>query len=92
MYQPEYFEEHRIIGDPPARLPGNPGAPLLFNLREDPLEQRDLAGAQPDRVHRMSRAVESWFEAVERERASIVDDDAARPLPETAAARAVRNR
>ncbi len=40
----------------------------LYNLREDPGEQSDLAAQEPDRVHRMQVALENWFEDIERER------------------------
>jgi len=40
----------------------------LYNLREDPNESADLAAQHPDRVHRMLRELETWFEDVEAER------------------------
>ena len=45
--------------------------PLLFNLAFDPLERQDLAGAHPERVSRMLRELENWFEDVERDRRAI---------------------
>lgn len=61
---------------PPARgrplFLGQPAAPpLLFNLAADPLEQHDLAAAEPQRVSRMLIELENWFEEVERDRRSI---------------------
>lgn len=47
--------------------------PLLFNLRADPLEQHDLSQQYPDLVHRMLNELETWFEQVEHERATIPD-------------------
>jgi hypothetical protein len=44
-------------------------APLLFDLATDPFEQTDLAAAEPERVVRMSAALDRWFESVERDRA-----------------------
>ena len=48
---------------------GVPPAPLLFDLATDPFEQSDLSAAQPERVARMSAALDRWFESVERDRA-----------------------
>lgn len=45
---------------------GEPPAPLLFDVRADPFEQVDLAAEQPERVARMSAAIERWFESVLR--------------------------
>jgi arylsulfatase A-like enzyme len=52
---------------------GEPPAPLLFDVAADPFEQHDLAAAQPDRVARMSAALDRWFESVEADRAAITD-------------------
>lgn len=57
---------------PPRSLP--PAAPWeLYNLAQDPGEQNSLAAQEPDRVHRMARDLETWFESVERDRISIAD-------------------
>ncbi|NQU42400.1 sulfatase-like hydrolase/transferase [bacterium] len=42
--------------------------PELYNLAEDTWEARNLAAEHPERVARMKRAFESWFEEVEAER------------------------
>ncbi len=47
-----------------------PPAPLLFDLGSDPFEQSDLAAEHPERVRRMSEALDRWFESVERDRAA----------------------
>lgn len=54
------------IADPPAAL--------LFNVADDPFEQRDLAETHPDRVTRMTLELENWFESIEAERTAIHDD------------------
>jgi len=74
MYNPEYFIANGIIRepDPPREVPPPP-PPQLYNIAEDPLEQTDLAERYPDRVRRMLRELEAWFEAVEAERATIDD-------------------
>lgn len=42
-----------------------PDAPLqLFDLLEDPFEQRDLAAAEPQIVRRMQQAYREWFDDV----------------------------
>lgn len=43
-------------------------APLLFNLRADPLEACDLSATQPDRLRSMTSALHSWFDDVEASR------------------------
>jgi len=50
-----------------------PRPPLLYHLGDDPCEQRDLAATHPDRVRRMQRQVEAWWESVHRDRAAIDD-------------------
>jgi arylsulfatase A len=52
----------------------DPPAPLLFDVEADPFEQHDLAWEHPERVARMSAALERWFESVEAERRAIPDD------------------
>jgi arylsulfatase A len=75
MYEPEYFERHGIIREPlPAPAPAMPPAPELYNIADDPLEQRNLALEQPARAHRMLCELENWFESVEAERATIPCD------------------
>ncbi|MGC9454836.1 MAG: sulfatase-like hydrolase/transferase [Phycisphaerae bacterium] len=71
-YEPEQFPE--IIREPmPVRdIPG-PHPPELFKLDDDPCEQHNLADARPDRVAKMRRELEEWFNAVEADRASIDD-------------------
>ena len=53
----------------PEIEPGPPPAPLLFDLATDPFEELDRAAEQPERVARMSEALDTWFESVERDRA-----------------------
>lgn len=74
MYQPEQFIENGIVRDPePPRLVPPPPPAQLFHLSEDPLETTNLAAEQPDRAQRMLRELETWFEEVEAERATIND-------------------
>jgi arylsulfatase A-like enzyme len=67
-----YHLDDRITTVDTSRLPdlddGERHAPLLFDLDADPFEQDDLAADHPDRVARMTAALESWFEEVERDR------------------------
>ena len=53
----------------PEIEPGPPPSPLLFDLATDPFEELDRAAEQPERVARMSEALDTWFESVERDRA-----------------------
>lgn len=74
MYEHEYFVEHGVIREPePAREVPPPPPPQLYNLAADPLEQHDLAAQQPDLTSRLLRDLETWFEDVEADRASIDD-------------------
>ena len=74
MYEPEHFVESGIIreGDPPRDVPPPPPAEL-YNIADDPQEQHDLAETHPDRANRMLRELETWFEDVEADRATIAD-------------------
>jgi arylsulfatase B len=74
MYEHEHFIENGVITepDPPRDVPPPP-PPELYNLADDPLEQHDLANAEPDRARKMLRELETWFEEVDAERRSIDD-------------------
>ena len=43
---------------------GAAGAPLLFNVKEDPNEMSNLAAKHPATVDRMQTQAERWFQAV----------------------------
>lgn len=74
MYEPEQLIQNGLVRDPePERHVPDPPSPELFNIREDPLEQTNLAQQHPEVVRRLLRDLEVWFEQVERERASISD-------------------
>jgi arylsulfatase A-like enzyme len=65
----------QIVGGPlPEFDLGEPPEPLLFDLAADPFEQHDLAAAHPERVTRMSAALDRWFESVEADRRQIADE------------------
>ena len=59
-YSPEHFADIIREPEPPRTVP-EPPAPLLFNIADDPFEQRDLAAQQPQRVAVMERELERWF-------------------------------
>lgn len=64
-YEPESITD--ICRDPePERTIPDPPPPMLFNLEDDPYEQRDLAAEQPEIARRLLRELENWFEAVTR--------------------------
>jgi len=62
LSNPETVTE--IWDDPVVRHLSPPSAPMLFNLKDDPGEQRDLAAAEPARVAAMQQRLDRWFEAV----------------------------
>jgi len=71
-YEPERFHDIRRAPEPERIVPPPP-PPQLFNIREDPLEQRDLAATEPARTAAMLQALETWFAEVEAERRAIAD-------------------
>jgi arylsulfatase A len=74
MYAPEYFIHHGIFRPPyPPRTVPPPPPAELYNIAHDPLEQHNVAGQHPEQVRRMLTALETWFEDVEAERATIQD-------------------
>jgi len=75
MYEPERLIRDGLVRDPePARNVPPPPPPELYHIGHDPLETENLASQHPERVHRMVRDLENWFEEVERERRSIPPD------------------
>jgi arylsulfatase A len=75
MYTPEHFIERGLLPGLPGREPPPAAPPAeLYHIGRDPLEQTNLAGQEPDRVRRMLRELETWFEEVEAERATIDDE------------------
>jgi hypothetical protein len=74
MYGPEYFIDNGIFRRPyPEREVGPPPPPELYNVAQDPLERENLADKYPDQTRKMLSELETWFEEVEAERATIDD-------------------
>jgi len=74
MYEPERLIENGLITDPePPRSIPEPPPPELYNIAGDPLEDVNLAADHPDIAHKMLVELETWFEEVEQERATIDD-------------------
>jgi arylsulfatase A len=71
-YKPELFKDISRIPEPERQLPVPPPA-QLFNLKDDPGEQNDLAPMYPERVERMLTELETWFSDVEADRLRIGD-------------------
>jgi arylsulfatase A len=71
MYGPEHFIENGILREYPPREVPAPPPPELYNIAQDPLERRNLAGEYPQVTARLLAELESWFEEVEAERRSI---------------------
>ena len=59
-----------LLPIPRVKLP-SPEPPELYNLSQDPGEQRDLASEHPERVSRMLGELETWLQDVEAERRTI---------------------
>jgi arylsulfatase A len=74
MYEPERLIRDGLVRDPePPRNVPAPPHPELYNIADDPLETENVAARNPDKVHRLLRDLETWFEEVEKERATIRD-------------------
>jgi arylsulfatase A len=74
MYGPDYFIQNGVFEPPyPERQVPPPPPAELYNIAQDPLEQENLADRHPERVRRLRTELETWFEEVEAERATIAD-------------------
>ncbi len=74
MYTPEKLIAGGLVRGPDPRGPvPDPPPPELYNIATDPLEKTNLADRYPNRVHKLLAELETWFEKVERERATIDD-------------------
>lgn len=78
-------ENVRRIADwpePVRKMPGVP-APQLFNLADDPGEQKNVAALEPERTARMRDRLDAWYEEVEAERQAILPSNR-QPQPSAA--------
>lgn len=71
-YEPDGITDICRDPEPERTIPDAPPA-LLFDIEDDPCEQRNLADEQPNIVSRMQRSLDEWFDRVEAERRSIRD-------------------
>ena len=71
-YNPELITDIIRTPDPRRDVPPPPPAEL-YHVASDPLEEHDVAAQHPDRAHRMIGELETWFEDVESDRATIDD-------------------
>jgi len=63
------FDEIQAVAPPAPDYSGFTPLPAqLFNVAEDPCESQDRAAEDPERVWRMTAALDVWFEAIEAER------------------------
>ncbi|MDP6059955.1 MAG: sulfatase-like hydrolase/transferase, partial [Pirellulaceae bacterium] len=69
-YHPENITGLLDEPEPDRRIP-EPPAPELYNVAEDPLERRNLAAEDPDRMGKMLSELDAWFDDVESERRRI---------------------
>lgn len=74
MYNPEHFVKNGIIESPfPKREILSPHPPELYNIEVDPEERFNRAEEEKGLVNRLLSDLETWFEEVEAERATITD-------------------
>lgn len=72
MYEPERLISDGLVLDPePPRTITEPPSVELYNIDDDPLEKTNVADQHPDIARRLLSELETWFEEVERERATI---------------------
>lgn len=71
-YHPEEFSDIYVGPIPKIDLP-LPPKPQLFNLEDDPYEEKDLSSEYPQVVERMLKDLEDWFIEVETERKGLKD-------------------
>ena len=57
------------------KYPPTDAAPQLYNLKEDPQENTNLATARPERVAELSRLLDQWYPVTERQVGKIADTD-----------------
>lgn len=69
-YEPERYATIAETPEPVREMPEPPPVEL-YNLADDPNEQRDLAARYPGRAAQLLAALETWFEQVEAERRAI---------------------
>ena len=63
-----------ILREPVERELSSIRDAMLFNLDDDPYEQRDLAAQHPERAASMQRELDRWFEGAEAERTGMDED------------------
>ena len=69
---PTTFTDILRTPEPERQLSG-PSPVELYNLADDPGEEHDLAGLEPDRASRMLTELETWFEDIEQGRQSVCE-------------------
>ncbi len=72
-YEPETISDIDHSPEPVRHIPDPPPAEL-YNLADDPGEQNNLAQTYPERVDRMASALDRWFESVDADRRTIVEE------------------
>lgn len=72
MFTRPHFETE-VDRTPLDRPVGQPRPVELYNLAHDPHESTNLAPAHPERVARMTYALDNWFETVNAERRRIAE-------------------
>ena len=71
-YEPEDIAGICSGPEPPRSVP-DPHPAMLFNLKDDPYEQHDLAQARPEIRDCLQSRLDDWFNRVESERPRISD-------------------
>lgn len=74
MDEPHFLMEVDMSPIQRPEEPSEPREPELYNIKEDPYENKNLAAQHPERIAMMQLEMENWFHEVNAERCSLPDN------------------